>query len=73
MNLKHPSKHYLVKFFADPPEVRIKLEVRKVSLGERISINCSVAGSPTPTIMWKRFGESIQTGTLEDCVEAFYF
>ena len=38
------------------------MEVLKVPRGERVSINCSVTGSPPPTIMWKRFDENIQTG-----------
>jgi len=44
-----------------PPKVSLNMEVLKVPRGERVSINCSVTGSPPPTIMWKRFDENIQT------------
>ena len=55
--------HYITLFtFTDPPKVNLNMEVLKVPLGERVSINCSVTGSPPPTIMWKRFDENIQTG-----------
>ena len=51
-----------VFFAADPPEVHINVQVLRVPLGERVSINCTVRSSPVSTILWKRNQEVLFSG-----------
>ena len=35
------------------PKTHVNLEVVRVPLGERVQLNCSVAGNPMPEVIWK--------------------
>jgi hypothetical protein len=48
--------------FSDPPVVHLNVQVVKVPLGEKVTLNCSVFGSPSPQVFWKRRDKIIKTG-----------
>ena len=63
-NYVHEFRYLCPLFFADPPEVHIDVLVQelRVPLGERVSINCTVRGSPESNILWKRNQEVLFSG-----------
>ena len=48
-------------FFTDPPTVQMNVEVVKVPLGDKVQLNCSAFGSPSPNLYWKREDRNIHT------------
>ena len=40
----------------------MNLQVMKASLGERVTLNCSVRGLPIPTIFWETQGQIVEAG-----------
>ena len=41
------------------PKTHLNLEVVRVPLGERVQLNCSVAGNPMPEVIWKTHRHNI--------------
>ena len=57
-------KQFSWNIFSDPPTVHLNIKVVKVPLGEKVHLNCSVSGSPIPSITWKRLDNVIHTGKI---------
>ncbi|KAH9503917.1 Muscle M-line assembly protein unc-89 [Bulinus truncatus] len=52
------------------PHFVLKLEDASVSQGKGVVLRCSVAGTPQPTVSWKRNGSSI--GQSPNCIDSYH-
>ncbi|XP_078697742.1 basement membrane-specific heparan sulfate proteoglycan core protein-like isoform X15 [Branchiostoma floridae x Branchiostoma belcheri] len=47
------------------PEVSVRPEVMEVPEGERVRLECSARGNPTPTLSWNKYNDPLPVGSVE--------
>ena len=50
--------------FPDTPQIHLHVQVAKAAVGERISLNCTARGNPTPNVTWYRGTTVVERGWL---------
>ena len=61
--------HNVNYYLSDPPTVHLNAKVVKVPKGDSVRLNCSVIGSPTPTVFWKRADKTIEYSKFNFIIE----
>ena len=49
-------------FLSDPPQIHLHVQVAKAPIGERVHLNCTARGNPTPNVTWYRGQAKIDSG-----------
>jgi len=49
-------------FSLDAPQIHVHIQLAKAIIGERIHLNCTARGNPTPNITWYRGNQRITSG-----------